>query len=83
MGKKGYSRNHIQVTRHSFKLDVLNYMNDHGTPPNETATIFNITSPGLIRKWREQFTTQGLDALKSKKKGRQTVKKGNKEIKTR
>ena len=25
-----------------FKLDVLNYMNEHGTSINETAAIFNI-----------------------------------------
>ena len=51
-----------------FKLDVLNYMNTYGTSPNETAAIFRITSPGLIRKWRMQFQSQGIDALISKKK---------------
>jgi transposase len=61
-----------------FKLDVLNYMNNHGTSPNETAAIFRISSPSLIRKWRIQFETQGIDALESKKKGRPTVKKPTK-----
>jgi transposase-like protein len=58
-----------------FKLDVLKYMNDNGTSPNETAAIFNIPSPGLIRKWRIQFSSKGEDALISKKKGRPTMKK--------
>lgn len=61
-----------------FKLDVLNYMNNHGTSSYETAAIFNITSPGLIRKWRTQFQTIGIDALKSKKKGRLSMKKESK-----
>ena len=61
-----------------FKLDVLKYMNDHGTSPNETATFFNITSPSLIRKWRIQLETQGLDALESQKKGRPTMTKKTK-----
>ncbi|MED3561606.1 IS3 family transposase [Bacillus xiapuensis] len=71
--KKSYTSYSAQ-----FKLDVLNYMNDHGTSPNETATIFNITSPALIRKWRMQFESQGIDALEKKKKGRPTMKKENK-----
>jgi len=61
-----------------FKLNVLNYMYDNRTSPNETATIFNISSPGLIRKWRTQFESQGLDALESKKKGRPSMKKETK-----
>ncbi|MEH7080427.1 IS3 family transposase [Bacillus velezensis] len=61
-----------------FKLNVLNYMNENGTSPNETSTIFNITSPSLIRKWRIQFESQGLDALESKKKGRPSMKKDRK-----
>jgi transposase len=63
-----------------FKLDVLNYMNNHGTSPNETAAIFNITSPALIRKWRTQVETKGIDALESKKKGRNTMKKKKEKI---
>jgi transposase-like protein len=68
--KKSYTSYSTQ-----FKLDVLKYMNDYGTSPNDTALIFNITSPSLIRKWRRQFESQGIDALKSKKKGRPTMGK--------
>lgn len=63
-----------------FKLDILNYMNDNGTSPNETAVIFNITSPALIRKWRIQFESNGIGALESKKKGRSTMKKNQRKI---
>jgi transposase len=71
--KKSYASYSAQ-----FKLDVLNYMNDNGTSPNETAVIFNITSPALIRKWRSQFESDGMGALESKKKGRSTMKKKSK-----
>ena len=56
-----------------YKLDVLNYMNENGTSPNEAAVIFNISSPALIRKWRIQLRTQGIDALASKKKVRLSI----------
>ena len=68
--KKSYTSYSTQ-----FKLDVLKYMDDYGTSSNETALIFNITSPALIRKWRILFESQGIDALKSKKKGRRTMRK--------
>jgi transposase len=61
-----------------FKLDVLKYMNDYGTSPNETAAIFKVADPSLIRKWRRQFEEHGIDALESKKKGRQSMKKESK-----
>ncbi|MFD4705681.1 IS3 family transposase [Gottfriedia sp. NPDC058432] len=71
--KKSYTSYSVQ-----FKLDVLKYMNDHGTSPNEAAAIFNIPSPRTIRKWRTLFESQGLDALESKKKGRSAMKKETK-----
>lgn len=65
-----------------FKMDVLNYMNEIGISPNEAAVIYNISSPALIRKWRMQLHTVGLDALISKKKGRPSMSiKSNKQTK--
>ncbi|WP_156316731.1 IS3 family transposase [Bacillus sp. FJAT-22090] len=61
-----------------FKLDVLSYMNEMGTSSLETAAIFNISSAGLIRKWRRAFEIGGIDALKPKKKGRPSMKKETK-----
>ena len=58
-----------------FKLDVLNFMIEHGTSSNETATIFGIAASSTIIKWRKQFETQGFYALQSKKKGRSSMKK--------
>ncbi|ASL64732.1 transposase [Bacillus thuringiensis] len=57
-----------------YKLDVLYYMNEHGTSIRETAALFNIPSYETLRKWKIAYETGGLDALQSKKKGRPTMK---------
>lgn len=69
-----------QYTNYSaqFKLDVLNYMIEHGTSLNETAAIFQIAAPSTILQWRKQFETKGFDALQSKKKGRPSMRKETK-----
>lgn len=77
-GVEGLTRKTYTNYSTQFKLGVLKYMVDNGTSSNQTAAIFNISSPSLIRKWRRQFETQGIGALKSKKKGRPSMKKGNK-----
>ena len=43
-------------------------MNENGTSLRETAA-FNIPSCETLRKWKVAYETEGLDALKSKKKG--------------
>ena len=58
-----------------FKLDVLNFMIEHGTSLMETAAIFGVAAPTSIGHWRKQFETKGFDALQSKKKGRPSMKK--------
>lgn len=70
LSKKSYTNYSAQ-----FKLDVLNYMIDNGTSPNETAVIFNISSPATIRTWRLLFKKGGVDALIPKKKGRTPMDK--------
>ncbi|KGR80209.1 transposase [Ureibacillus manganicus DSM 26584] len=61
-----------------FKLDVLNYMIEHGTSSRETAAIFNIPTPSTLDSWKKQFETKGPDALQSRKKGRLSMKKETK-----
>lgn len=70
--KKSYTSYSTQ-----YKLDVLNYMNENGTSPNETAAIFNISEPSLIRKWRRRLEKEGVIALDSNKKGRPSMKNEN------
>ena len=59
------------------KLDVLNYMNEQGISIRETAAIFNIPSYETLRKWKIAYETEGINALQSKKKGRQSMTKDN------
>lgn len=61
-----------------YKMNVLNYMNETGTSSIDTAAIFNISSPGLIRNWKKKFEIGGYDALVSKKKGRPSMKQDTK-----
>lgn len=76
-GSEAFTKSYTSYSA-QFKLDVLNYMNTHGTSPNEAAAIFRIPSSRLIRKWRTELQSIGIDALQSKKKGRPTMKKENK-----
>lgn len=78
-GGEAFKKSYTRYTA-AFKLDVLHFMNTHGTSPNETAAIFQIPSPGLIRKWRIQFQSCGKDALIPKEKGRPTMKQESKNV---
>ena len=73
-GVEAFIKRYTNYTQ-QFKLDVLNYMTEHGTSLHETAAIFNIAAPSTITNWKKQFETQGVDALQSKKKGRPSMKK--------
>jgi len=76
-GVEAFVKSYTNYTQ-QFKLDVLNYMIEHGTSLMKTAAIFNIAAPSTILVWKKQFETQGLDALQSKKKGRPFMKKDTK-----
>ncbi|SOC34994.1 transposase-like protein [Ureibacillus acetophenoni] len=73
-GVDAFDKQYTNYTQ-QYKLDVLNYMIEHGTSLNETAAIFKIAAPSTLSTWRKQFETQGLDALQSKNKGRPSMKK--------
>lgn len=73
-GLAAFEKSYTSYTA-QFKMDVLNYMNENGVSPNEAAVIFNISSPGLIRKWRIQLASVGVDAFVPKIKGRPSMKK--------
>jgi len=44
-------------------------MNETGTSSRDTAALFIISSPGMIRNWKLKFEVDGYDALVSKKRG--------------
>lgn len=60
----------------AFKMDVLNYITETGASSEEASAVFNISHSVLVRKWREWFETQGVDALDAKAKEQpRTMKK--------
>jgi transposase len=66
--EKGYTSYTLQ-----YKLGVLNYMNEQGTSIREPAAIFNIPSPSTLFQWKQLLETQGVNAVKLKKKGRPSM----------
>lgn len=76
-GIEGFIKSYTNYSA-EYKMSVLNYMNETGTSSIDTAAIFNISSPGMIRNWKRKFEIGGYDALVSKKKGRPSMKKGTK-----
>ncbi|RXZ00934.1 IS3 family transposase [Fictibacillus sp. S7] len=67
-------------TNHSieFKMDVLHYINETGVSISEAAAHFNVASPSTVWNWYQLFETQGIEALRSKIKGRSSMKKDSK-----
>lgn len=73
-GKNAFSKSYTSYPV-QYKLDVLHYMSEHGTSILETAALFNLPSDTTLWNWQRITETQGEDALKSKKKGRPSMKK--------
>ena len=76
-GESAFIKSYTSYSK-EFKMDVLNYINQTGTSYRETAAIYNLTSPEMIRKWHLRFEHGGINALESKKKGRPSMKKDTK-----
>ncbi|MED3468705.1 IS3 family transposase [Bacillus sp. FSL K6-0268] len=77
-GEKAFEKRYTTYSL-QYKLDVLKYMDTQGTSIRETAAIFNISSPEIIRRWKVAYDSNGVDALRSKRKGRPAMK--NKKVK--
>ena len=52
-----------------FKLEVLQYMQDHQVSVSPTAAHFNIASPSTIVVWQRLYNEGGITALQPKRKG--------------
>jgi transposase len=67
----------VTYTNYSFefKMDVLNYMNEMGASIEEATAVFNISSSGVVRKWKQLAETRGFDALKPRIQERPSMKK--------
>jgi len=76
LGEAAFEKRYTTYSAH-YKLDVLKYMNEQGTSIRETAAMFNIPSPETLRKWKNAFEAEGIDALEPKKKGLKSMSKNN------
>ncbi|OXM83248.1 IS3 family transposase [Paenibacillus rigui] len=76
-GMEGLAKRYATYSK-TFKLDVLNFMNESGTSVLETAARFNIPAPSTILQWKKVLEQQGEDALLLKKKGRPSMKEETK-----
>ena len=54
----------------SFKMEVLNVIEQESLSLSEACLKFNITSISVIIKWQKDFTKFGVDGLHPKPKGR-------------
>ncbi|MGW6384345.1 helix-turn-helix domain-containing protein, partial [Peribacillus butanolivorans] len=53
-------------------------MNEYGASISETTVHYNLPSDSTLLKWANQLKEGGIDALKSKKKGRLSMEKETK-----
>jgi transposase len=72
-GEASFKKGYTDYTA-DYKLMILNYISEHGTSIREAAAIFNIPTHSLLSRWKKELETKGVDALKSKKKGRPSMK---------
>ncbi|WP_394605959.1 IS3 family transposase [Fictibacillus sp. UD] len=72
-GVAGFKKPYTNYTL-KFKMDVLKYMNETGASTREASYVFNINTSSTVWKWKQLFETGGIDALRSKKKGRISMK---------
>ncbi|MDC2865659.1 IS3 family transposase [Bacillus sp. BP-3] len=73
-GVKAFIKSYTTYSK-QYKLDVLNYMSEHGTSIRETTAIFNLSTTNMIRTWKKHFESGGIDALEPKEKERLSMKK--------
>jgi transposase len=60
-------------------MDVIHYIKETGASTEAASTeaastVFNIPSSSTVWNWLHLFETQGIDALRPKKKGRPSMK---------
>ncbi len=63
-----------QSYTYKFKLDVLQYMEEHGLSVMRAAAFFNIPAFTTVLQWQKLYHTGGVAALKTKPCGRPNMK---------
>ncbi|WP_299765039.1 IS3 family transposase, partial [Polynucleobacter sp. GWA2_45_21] len=73
-GLRSLHRSYVQYTA-TFKLSVLQYMEQHQLSINQAAAHFNIPAPSTIGQWQRLYNEGGITALEPKPKGRPPMSK--------
>ena len=73
-GQDSLNQSYLQYTG-SFKLSVLQYMEEHQLSINQAAAHFNIPAPSTISQWQRLYNEGGITALEPKPKGRPPMSK--------
>jgi transposase-like protein len=73
-GQKSFIKGCAKYTG-TFKLSVLQYMEQHQLSINQAAAHFNIPAPSTIGQWQRLYNQDGITALEPKPKGRPRMSK--------
>ena len=73
-GLRSLHRSYVQYTS-TFKLSVLQHMEQHQLSINQAAAYFNIPAPSTIGQWQRLYNEGGITALEPKPKGRPPMSK--------
>ena len=73
-GQKSFVKGHAKYSS-TFKLSVLQHMEQHQLSINQAASHFNIPAPSTISHWQRLYNEGGITALEPKPKGRPSMSK--------
>ena len=73
-GQESLHKSYAQYTG-SFKLSVLQYMEQHQLSMNQAAAHFNIPAPSTVSHWQRLYNEGGITALEPKPRGRPLMSK--------
>ena len=67
----------------AFKLRVIQFITEKNYSIREASAIFHIPDPCMLRRWKKQWETAGVDALEPKEKGLSTMSSNQKKNKVK
>jgi transposase-like protein len=73
-GQKSFVKGHTKYSG-TFKLSVLQHMEQHQLSINQAASYFNIPAPSTISRWQRLYNEGGITALEPNPKGRPSMSK--------
>ena len=75
-GQKSFVKGHAKYSS-TFKLSVLQHMEQHQLSINQAASHFNIPAPSTISHWQRLYNEGGITALANRQRGQQPMSQFN------